>query len=108
MSSENKKIEIRGESHHSARGDLESEMWTWNISVDGKYVDEERLGMRTPEARAFYNEIKPYLPELKRYDLLTPDHIPSGAWIFRMPFERMKEPEKVETIFKKYFPRAFR
>ena len=108
MKSQYKKIEIRGNAHFSARGDLESKMWNWGLYINGKFVTEDNfLQMRTPEARAFYGEIKPYLPKLNRYDMVPPDRIPGGSWIFRMPLERMKHPGKVEKILRKYFPKSF-
>lgn len=103
-----KQVKIIGNAHWSARGELESEMWGWGLEVDGEFVTKDNyLEIRTPEAKQFYEKLKPYLPVLSEHNPCFDGGIPGGTWIFQMPLEKTRDPRKVKDILIKYFPQVF-
>jgi hypothetical protein len=106
-----KQITVYAVGHWSTQGNLEAELFEWGLDVNGKYVDETYgdhvLKNRDGAGRQFYQEIRPYLPDNHKRMVCPPSGIPGGTWAVDFPLKSFKEPEKVLTILKKYFPKTF-
>jgi len=100
------KINIFGTAHWSARGSIDSDMWNWGLEIEKKDIPQENwLKDRTEEATNFVKELKSYFPDNYQERMQHPVHVPGDSLNLEIPLNDFKEPNKVYSILKNYFPK---
>ena len=98
------RIRVFGVAHWSARGDIDSQMWSWGLDVDEKEIPlEDRLKIRTQESADFVREIKPYFPDNYEQRMVHPVHIPGDTLSLTISLPEFKNPNATYGILQRYF-----
>jgi len=100
-------IILFGVAHFSAGGNIEADVWEWGLLIDGEEIPiENRLQMRTDEAKTFVQEMTPYLSEDYKEKMTPPSSIPGGNWnLFLKSEDFGKNIFHMNKLFVKYFPK---
>ena len=103
---EKPRVYLCGSAHFSARGDLDSDMWYWGVSIDGQDIPRNQVieGERGIE---FIQSFKPFLPWNHELRMTHPEHIPGDEYSFSFPLEKTTNPDEAKKVLENYFPDSF-
>jgi hypothetical protein len=103
---EKPRVYVCGSAHFSARGDLESNMWYWGVSVEGQEIPRDQV-IKSERGVEFVQSFKQYLPWNHGLRMALPVHIPGDEYSFSFPLEKTTNPDEARKVLESYFPCSF-